>query len=258
MKRAARIRPYAASAIALLLLPAVALSQQLAAPQGDETPFDVADLYFELNDTDGDLGLHALIDGDAWRSLSIENPAERENLRVTVSGNLRRQGLTELFFESAEPPFDELPPEEFFLRFPQGRWEIEGVTLDGEELESTDVLRHVLPAPPDEVTLSGIPAAENCDVEPLPSVPEPVVVDWAPVTKSHPEIGRPGAIEIVQYQLVLETDGILKMTLDLPPDVTEFEIPEALTGMSDEWKFEILARERTGNQTAIESCFVVD
>ena len=29
----------------------------------DEVPFEVAQVFFELNNTDGDLGIHALIDG---------------------------------------------------------------------------------------------------------------------------------------------------------------------------------------------------
>ena len=41
-------------------------------------------------------------------------------LLLRASGRLARQGLTELFFESAEPPFDELPPTGFFRRFPEG------------------------------------------------------------------------------------------------------------------------------------------
>ena len=259
MRRLERILLLVLLAPAALVAGAVVPADRTAPTSGDdEIPFDEADLFFELNDTDGDLGFHALIDGDAWRELEIENPNERENLRVTVSGNLRRQGLTELFFESAEPPFDELPPEEFFRRFPEGEWEIEGTTLDGEELESSDVLRHVMPAPPDNITLSGIPSVENCDVEPLPSVTPPVLIDWDPVTESHPEIGREGEIEIVRYQLVLETDGVPQLTLDLPPDVTEFEIPDSLTDMAEEWKFEIVAREETGNQTAVESCFLVE
>ncbi|UCD82196.1 MAG: hypothetical protein JSW26_12455, partial [Desulfobacterales bacterium] len=32
----------------------------------DEISFDEAKLFFELNNTDGDLGIHALIDGEAW------------------------------------------------------------------------------------------------------------------------------------------------------------------------------------------------
>ena len=69
-------------------------------------------------------------------------------------GACGRQGLTEIFFESAEPTFDELSPEEFFRRFPEGDYEIEGITLEGEELESEVELTHVMPAPP-EPTVNG-------------------------------------------------------------------------------------------------------
>jgi len=65
-------------------------------------------IFFELNNTDGDLGIHALIDGDPWRVLYITDPRNRIILTVRNSGRLARQGLTEIFFESAEPTFDEL------------------------------------------------------------------------------------------------------------------------------------------------------
>lgn len=77
----------------------------------EEMPFSEAHLFFELNNTDGDLGIHALIDGDAWEKLKIEDPKEREILNVRVGGRLQRQGLTEIFFESAEPTFEELSPQ---------------------------------------------------------------------------------------------------------------------------------------------------
>ena len=66
----------------------------------DEIPFDVASIYFELNDTDGDLGIHALIDGEPWKKLEIEDPREREILDISVKGRLRRQGLTEIFLRA--------------------------------------------------------------------------------------------------------------------------------------------------------------
>ena len=124
--------------LAILIVPVLALILGTAAPElwadDEEIPFDEAELFFELNDTDGDLGIHALIDGDAWKKLEIEDPRERKMLTVHVQGRLRRQGLTEIFFESAEPTFDELSPEDFFKRFPKGTYEIEGTTLEGEEL----------------------------------------------------------------------------------------------------------------------------
>jgi hypothetical protein len=228
---------------------------------GDETPFDEADIFLELNDTDGDLGIHALVDGEAWRKLEIEGPDEREMLDVRVKGRLGRQGLTELFFESAEPPFTELSPQQFLRRFPEGVYEIDGTTLEGVELESTDELRHVLPAPPDNVRVSGIVAAKNCDAVPLPVVRNPVIISWNRVTEPHPRIGRSSArIDIVGYQVVVEREEPTKLVLsvDLPPSATDFRVPSKFLALGDEFKFEILVREASGNRTAVESCFEVE
>jgi hypothetical protein len=184
--------------LTVFVVAAAAFILAIAAPElwandddgGEEIPFDEANIFFELNDTDGDLGIHALIDGEPWKRLEIEGPRERELLDIRVKGRLRRQGLTEIFFESAEPSFDELRPKRFFRRFPEGNYEIEGVTLEGDELESTAILTHLLPAPPENIMVSGIPAAEDCDEDPLPLVSGPVIISWDPVTDSHPEIGR--------------------------------------------------------------------
>ena len=114
----------------------------------EETPFDEAFIFFELNNTDGDLGIHAKIDGDAWKKLKIESDeGGRKLLDIKVKSKLRQQGLTELFFESAEPTFDELPPETFFERFPEGEYDVEGVTIDGEKLESDTEITHLIHAP---------------------------------------------------------------------------------------------------------------
>lgn len=102
--------------------------------------------------------------------------------------------------------------------------------------------------------MSGQPAAESCDAAVLPEVAAPVVIDWDPVTESHPEIGKAGAVKISRYQFFAE-QGATKLSLDLPPDVTEFEIPASITAAGGVFKFEIIARTSTGNNTAIESCF---
>lgn len=241
-----------AVATLLALAPVAALAEE------EEEPFDEAEIFFELNNTDGDLGIHAKIDGDAWKWLRIEDPFDRYMLAVVVQGRLRRQGLTELFFESAEPDFDELPPEEFFSRFPAGIYEIEGVTLEGDELESEVEISHVMPAPADNILISGVAAVENCDVEPLPTVAPPIVISWDPVTSSHPDLGEEGDIEIANYELVVEIEAGNVLTAILPPSVTAMEIPAAFVALADSFKFEILARAENGNRTAVESCFDVE
>lgn len=216
--------------------------------------FAEAELFFELNHTDGDLGIHASIDGEPWTSLAIEGPGDRRLLDILSFGTLRRQGLTQLAFESAEPSFDELAPAMLFRRFPEGRYEIEARAQDGGEIESTVLLSHVLAAPPENIHLSGTPAAESCDTEPLLEISAPVIIDWDPVTRSHPEIGKRGHIRVSRYQVFVEGEA-LNLGIDLPPDVTRFEIPMNLTPSGQEFKFEIIVRTTSGNNTAVESCF---
>jgi hypothetical protein len=218
--------------------------------------FAESQLYVELNDTDGDLGLHGLIDGEPWTMLTITGPDRRHVLQVAAFGSMRRQGLTEIFFESAEPDFDELAPEEFFSRFREGTYRITGRLQEGGRIASTAVLSHVLAAPPENIFVNGLPAAESCDAEELPTVTAPVTIDWDPVTTSHPELGKSGAVTISRYQFFVEREGV-KLSVDLPPTLTSFQIPASITSLGDEFKFEIIARTSTGNNTAVESCFRV-
>lgn len=219
----------------------------------DEIPFAVANVIAELNNTDGDLGFHALVDGEPWRLLEIRDPSGARILRVRPTGELRLQGLTEIFFESAEPEFDELTPEEFFARFPEGVYEISGVSVDGEEMESEAVFSHVMPAPPEFLS----PEQTDCD-EPLWIPAGPVVIEWAPVTASHPEIGRsdPGIV-IAGYELVVarEDGPELSLSFRLGPGETAVTAPPELVTPGHVYKYEVLAREATGNQTAEEGCF---
>lgn len=242
-------------------------------------PFEEAELFFELNHTDGDLGIHALIDGDPWKWLKIEDLWDRRILTVRAQGRLRRQGLTEIFFESAEPTFDELSPRRFFRRFRPGTYEIEGRSLEGKKLESEVELTHVMPAPP-VPEVNGQPMAEQCDEEELgfdiTVTTAPVTIEWPPVTMSHPEPDGGGAavqppvpVTIHNYEVVveaeLELDGeefVSVFSVILPPDNTNrsmtVTVPQEVLDLTDEFKYEVLAREESFNQTAVESCFVVE
>lgn len=254
-RRQAGTAPMLRNAIAVLFAAALSIAAPASSAE-NRIPFDVAKLFFQLNDTDQDLGIHAIIDGEAWKRLEIEDPNERVILTIWATGQLRAQGLTELRFESAEPSFEELPAEEFFKRFPPGRYEIGGVTLDGLELESTVKITHVMPAPP-QLRVAGTSASPGCE-SPL-SVNEPVTISWDAVTKSHPTVGKPGPIQIVRYELAVEREEptTLILTADLPPSVTAFTVPSGLLSSGDEIKFQVLATDAGGNETSSESCFVV-
>jgi len=234
-----------------LLLGAGILIPNARAQRGQR--FSEAELFFELNDTDGDLGVHASIDGEPWTALEIQGPNGRLVMEISGRGELRGQGLTQLSFESAEPSFEDLEPADFLRRFPEGRYEVKGFPVEGALLASSVVLSQVMPAPPENILVNRVPAAESCD-DPLPTVIAPVLIDWDPVTGSHLEIGKRGPINVSRYQFFVEREGV-KLSLDLPPTVTQFEIPRAVTDLGKEFKFEIIVRTTTGNNTAIESCF---
>jgi hypothetical protein len=256
-----------------LSVAAVALIFGAAAPavwadSPEEIELDEAEVFFELNDTDEDLGIHSLIDGDAWWKLEIEDSEGKKILMIRNQGRLRAQGLTELFFESAEPTFDELFPEEFFDRFPEGEYTIEGTTLEGDVLVGEAEVTHVMPAPP-VPTVNLLEMAEQCDDEEPASydatvTSAPVTIAWAEVTMSHPDLGVDPAIPVTihNYEVVVEVETEDEFeavfSVILPPDATSMTIPEEFTELGDVFKYEVLAREESYNQTAVESCFVLE
>ncbi len=80
---------------------------------------------------------------------------------------------------------------------------------------------------------------------------------------SHDEIGKSGVfIEVENYEVVVEIDDTpWKTSTILPSTATSFEVPQEILDLvesGDEVKFEVLVREASYNQTAIESCFVIE
>ena len=107
-------------------------------------PFEDARLEIEFNATDGDAGFQIFVDAEEWKEFEIFRPDGRRIVDFDVKGNLRDFGLTELFSESSEPPFTELPFEEFKQLFPEGDYRFEGVTIDGLRMESDVPFSHTV------------------------------------------------------------------------------------------------------------------
>jgi len=74
-----------------------ALTLGAPAPAAWAVEFPEAELFFELNDSAGDLGIHTSIDGPPWKKLKIKDPNKHTILNLRPEGRLRRQGLTQLF-----------------------------------------------------------------------------------------------------------------------------------------------------------------
>ena len=224
--------------------------------QDEEEPaLTVGEILIQLNDTDGDLGFHARIDGDPWEKLEIENPYGKKIFNIRNRRSLKTQGLTEFAFESAEPQFDELDPEEFFDRFPEGEYEISAKSTEGTEMERIAVYTHVIPAAP--LIISPYPAPD-CD-EATPVALGPVTLVWDAVTTSHPDLGRNDpAIEITHYVVSVEREApepVLQLDISLPADATSFAIPDDFLALGTLFKFQVLVGEASGNETSAEGCF---
>lgn len=219
-----------------------------AALVGPPMPFNQADLFFEENATAGDLGIHFDIDhssADAWRRLMIFFPDGTLFMNVAAAGAEAETGVTGLFSESAEPPFEEVPPEEFEKRFPEGDYTIVGVTINGNMLMSTDTLSHERPVEP--VAVSPLEGA-------VVDYDKPLLIRW----RATPDPKPPESV-IVSYEVIVtkEQPGEAKrvMSIIMLPTQRFVRVPREFLEPGKQYKYEILARETSHNQTITEVAF---
>ena len=240
------IKPTALAALLGMVLTAMPAStwagaRKSAAQARRTIAFSQAQVRIEVNATDGDSGFHVLLDAEGWKFVKIFDPNGQLIFEVEGGGSVRKTGLTELFFESAEPGFDELPLDEFLERFPAGEYRFVGETLAGGVLFSKATLTHALPEGP--VLLS--PAEDS--VQDLNNT----VVSWEPVAD-------PPGSRIVRYEVIVEDESARpKRTFSatLPATVTSITIPAAFLSPGSDYKYEVLAIEQGGNQTLSEAAF---
>lgn len=231
--------------LVLVLIPLLGILAYLPSASAQATgvvrPFKAADLKVEINATDGDAGLQIFLDDEAWKHITIINPAGQVMIDMSATGPLKDYGLTELFSESSEPPFDEFPLAEFKKLFPEGNYLFLGQLIDGTLLRSEVPLTHAFPSGPTIVAPRGNVQAN-----------EPVVVRWLPVF-------TPRAVSIVGYQVLVVEDGTTTRTLsaDLPATARRLTVPPEFLQPGTEYKVEVLAIETSGNQTLSERSFTV-
>ena len=224
--------------LALQALLAVLAASQLWTPV-PAASFAEARIYIEYNDTDNDLGFHVSLDGEDWRSLRIVNPLGKAIFEVEGRSAYRDLGMTELFFEGAEPSLDEFPLEDLLALFPEGRYTFVGTTVEGTRLSGAARLSHAIPDGP-------VVSAEVDDGE--------VIIRWQGIDM--PPAGFPSRrIEIAGYQVIA---GSFQVTL--PAWATEVELPEeyvaSLAGGAHD--FEVLTIDASGNRSISSGTFEID
>ena len=237
--------------ISLTLVPAVLLSAAAVSASGGEqsaraVPLKDAKLNIEHNATDEDTGFQGFVDGEGWRRLDVRGP-DGQVLAFEARGTLAKLGLTELFFESVEPENAKVPIDKMLANLPEGRYTISGPTQEnGKSVGRTTGkawLTHDIPAGPTLVS----PAEGG-------TVPvRGVVARWKPVAKTI--TGEP--VTIIAYQLIIEKDvephphmiGKLGLSIYVPRSVTSMAVPNGFLQPRTKYKWEVLAIERSGNQT---------
>jgi hypothetical protein len=209
-----------------------------------------AKLLIEHNATDKDTGFQGFGDGDPWKQLQV-NPAT-PLVVVSAEGGLLDFGLTELFFETSEPPNDEVSIADVLARIPEGAYAFAGNMVGASESRLTATFTHRIPAGPKLLT----PTSAANDVD-----PHNTVISWEAVSETVD--GSPD-IEIVGYEVIVEKDvepanphGFAQSTFSvhLPASATRVTIPQEFMEAGAPYKFEVLAIEESGNQTLASAAF---
>ena len=255
---------------------ALTLGAAVPASWAATVELDEAFVRIEINATDGDVGFHGKFDGEPSKLMKIKRPGDGSVIYlVRAQHNLKRQGLTENFFESAEPTCEEQPLAAFLLRFPAGEYLFEGVTNDGvDRLEGVATLSHALPAAPDISGFDGSTVELDDD---------PIVIHWAPgadLGECHDQelvdngtIPDPASVAVERWEVVVEPnvdDEVLKdlglpfsvFSVQLPPGQMSVTVPfeylhsYAVADVTD-FKFEVGAKSGE-NQTFSEGTFTVE
>lgn len=234
--------------LALVLIAVLALTLGAGAPWAaaddhddddeDEVVLEEARIYWEYNSSGNDLGVHVFLDGEDWKSMKIKNPKGKTIFQVKGKRGYAELGLTELFFEGAEPSLDEFALDELLELFPAGEYEFEGKTIDGAEIEGEATLSHAIPNGP-EVWTDGVSGST-------------LVIEWD-VVDSAPAGFPDEPIEIVGYQVIVES-----FQVTLPSWATSCTVPPEYVDSleeGEEYEFEVLAIDVSGNQSITEGTF---
>ncbi len=210
-------------------------------------PFEEARIIFEVNASAGDGGIQIFVDGVNWNRLRVFDPNGQRIFDVSGSNSVGVTGVTELFFESGEPSFQDLPLDQLLARFPEGDYQFDGTTVEGGRLTGKATLKHNIPAGPRNIF-----PPEGATLDPT----LPVVIDWDPVTGAFPGINLP--VTIVGYQVIVERvkpQPLLEFSVNLRATITRVTVPAEFLQANAEYHFEVLAIEQSGNQTITEGSF---
>ena len=268
-----RKRKWIAGATVMTLVLGGGVGTALAADQGNDsglpevcrqrprqtTPIATAKLIIEYNSTDEDLGVHGAFDDDGWSELCVFDPSGRPIAVVDPRRQLNDLTMAGIFFESREPPLSELAMADLAAAFPEGRYEVRGKSFDGTTLRGRALFTHDVPAAP---TIMSPEIADNPDQTNTPVPRDDLLVGWDPVTET--TTGEPVTISgyevIVTKEVEDDPHGFSRPTYDVhvPPTLNTLRVPTEFLEPGTVYELEVLALERSGNQTISVGFFRTD
>jgi hypothetical protein len=196
--------------------------------QGGGLPFADSEIFFEFNSTDNDLGVQVFLDAEDWSRVKIFAPDGRSILDIRGESELGELGLTELFFESAEPS-----PGEVLALFDPGEYTFVGRTTEGERLFGTGMLSHDLPPAP-------VFSPSNGEVLDHTAV----VIRWDPI---------PGA---ARFEVIVSDEiNAANIEAEVSGGTSEMAVPPTFLAPGGSYKAEVLAIFDNGNKTISEGLF---
>jgi hypothetical protein len=199
---------------------------------------DITKIFFEFNSSANDLGVHVFLDGEDWKKLKIVNPDKLTIFEVEGKGPYAELGMTELFFEGAEPSLDDVPLQDLLDMFPAGKYKFSGTNVDGDPITGTATLSHAIPA--------GVPVSHVLNGNSL-------VISWTAVNGPPPGF-PPAQVNVVAYQVIV---GSFQVTVPATINPLQVTVPPEFVQSLDAGThdFEVLAIEASGNQTITEGTF---
>lgn len=254
--------------LAILLVPMIALILGISAPvvwadddDDDELEFEETWFNIEFNFSDQDLGVRGFVDGEPWKEVEIEDPNERTVAKIKGKKSMKEQGFAELFFESGEPTLEEVSIKQFLKRFPEGTYEFEGETIEGDEIEGEAEFTHVIPCGPAGLSAAGDPIVITWDF--VTQVVDLDNSEFDNVSCIDPE--DPEDLDIVSYRVEVEWEEVLnegtedeeeikhRFGIDLKADQNSVTVPPEFIPLGQEYQYEVLVVEASGNQTITEA-----
>lgn len=211
--------------------------------RGPSVRLPATKLIIEHNSTAEDTGVHGFFDGIYWRKLCVYDPRGGMVLEVETERQLRTQSISGIFFESAEPPNEEVPIEEILRRFPEGQYAVRGRAKDGRRLTGAALFTHEIPAAPvitfpqDDAT---VPASDLT-----------VMRNHVTTTLKGDPLNRTGYEVILTKDVPDDPNGFSRPSLSIhvPPSVTSLTIPNQFLEPDSRYKIEVIVLEFSGNQT---------